>query len=93
VPEPQTKVDARLALRAYQAVIDAGTRDDDWTRLGELAVATDFDGYTVTLTDGSVTARVLFHSRVAIDAPGGRALENFVRLLEKVVDEQGDKNS
>lgn len=92
MPEPQTKVDARLALRAYQAVVDAGVRDGDWTRLDELAVAADFDGYTVTLTDGTVTVRVLFHSRVAIDAPGGRALENFVRLLERVV-EQGESTS
>jgi len=92
LPEPQTKVDARLALRAYQAVVDAGTRDGEWTRLGDLTVAADFDGYTVTLTDGIVTVRVLFHSRVAIDAPGARALENFVRLLEQVV-EKGDTTS
>lgn len=50
-------------------------------------MALDFDSYTVTLTDGAVTARVLFHSRVAIEAPGGRALGNFVRLLERIVDQ------
>ncbi len=79
------KVDVRLALRAYQAVLDRGDRCDGVYHLGELTAETDFDGYTVTIGDGRVTVRVLFHSRVDIDAPSGKALEDFVSRLERAV--------
>ncbi len=83
--ESERKVDVRLALRAYQAVVDRGQRDDDGYRLGDLRVQADFDGYTVSLSDGRVTARVLFHSRVDVDAPSGKALEAFVDRLRRAV--------
>lgn len=82
--ELERKVDARLALRAYQKIVERGEREDQRWRLGDLVAQADFDGYTVTLSDGTVTVSVLFHSRVAIDAPSGRALEAFVRRLEQL---------
>ena len=45
---------------------------------------TDPDGYGVTLTDGTVSARVLFHNRVAIQTPSSRALMRFRRRLADI---------
>lgn len=80
--ELERKIDARTALLAYQSVLDHGTRDGDEYRLGELSARADFDGYTTIVSDGTVTVRILFHSRVDIDAPNARALERFVQRLE-----------
>lgn len=79
------KVDVRLALRAYQRVLDRGERRDGGYQLGELRAETDFDGYTVSIGDGRVKVRVLFHSRVDVDAPNSKALQDFVGRLERAV--------
>lgn len=82
--ELERKVDARTALLAYQKIVEQGERDGESHRLGDLSARSDFDGYTTILSDGAVTVRVLFHSRVAIDTPNARALERFVQRLEAV---------
>ena len=73
----ETKISAALVLRVYQKIVDDGA-------LNGITALTDPDGYGVTLTDGTVTARVLFHNRVAIDAPGSRALMRFRRKLTDI---------
>ena len=80
----ERKIDVRLALRAYQNMLEFGVRDADGHHLDGLTANADFDGYTVTLSDGVVTIRLLFHSRVAIDTPSGRALEAFIERLQRV---------
>jgi hypothetical protein len=80
----ERKIDVRLALRAYQSVLEFGVRDAGGYHLEGLAATSDFDGYTVTLSDGAVTVRLLFHSQVAIDAPNGKALEKFIDRLQRI---------
>jgi hypothetical protein len=82
--DAERKIDVRLALRAYQNVLELGTRDAEGHHLDGLTATSDFDGYTVTLSDRAVTIRLLFHSRVAIDAPSGKALEGFIDRLQRV---------
>ena len=81
----ERKVDVRLALKAYQAVVDRGERRDGGYHLDGLSAESDFDGYTVAISDGRVRVRVLFHSRVDVDSPSGKALEDFLGRLERVV--------
>jgi hypothetical protein len=86
----ERKIDVRLALRAYQNVRELGAREADGYQLDGLTVTSDFDGYTVTLSDGVVTVRLLFHSKVAIDAPNGRALEKFADRLQSIARQRPD---
>lgn len=81
---PERKVDHRLVLKVYQHVMDHGRPDDAGRELDGLHARSDFDGYTVSLSDGTVTVRALFHNTLAIDAPSGKALETFVRRLERL---------
>jgi hypothetical protein len=80
----ERKIDVRLALRAYQNLLEFGVRDAEGHHLDGLTANSDFDGYTVTLSDRAVTVRLLFHNKVAIDAPSGRALEGFIERLQRV---------
>jgi hypothetical protein len=80
----ERKIDAKMALRAYQRVVSAGVRNGDEYSLDGLTVSSDFDGYTITLTDGTVTVRVLFHNRVSIAASSGAALEKFALRMNRV---------
>lgn len=79
-----SKIDIADAYRAYNQVLAAGERDGEARRYGGLTAHTDFDGYGVTLSDGVVSARLMFHSRIEVSAPDRRALQRFVRLLKEV---------
>jgi hypothetical protein len=79
-----TKISVSQALRVYQIVMDQGSRQGDARHFGGLIATADFDGYTVTLSDGTVTLRLLFHSKFSLDSPNGRALEQFIRKLQRI---------
>ena len=72
-------------LRAYQQIIDRGRRCGEARCLGGLQAVSDYDGYGITLSDGAVNARLLFHGRIAIDTPNRRALNQFLKRLEKLL--------
>ena len=72
-------------LKAYQQIIDHGHRSGEAHCLGGLQAVTDYDGYGITLTDGVVCARLLFHGRIAFDTPNRRALDNFLKRVEKLL--------
>lgn len=80
---PETKITADLALRVYQKILAAPEAGKPTARNGITAL-TDPDGYGVTLTDGTVSARVLFHNRVAIQTPSSRALMRFRKRLTDI---------
>ena len=84
---------ARLAyaqgLRAFQRISEHGRRRGSAFRLRGLEAETDYDGYGITLTDGTVRARLLFHGRVAITSPDRKALESFVRRVDRLLCEGG----
>ncbi|MEQ8693611.1 MAG: DUF3081 family protein [Pseudomonadales bacterium] len=73
----ETKIDVKTAYRAYQRILYHGTSEGDRKRLGGLYACTDYDGYAFTLTDGTVSLRVLFHNQLHIDSANGRVLARF----------------
>lgn len=84
VKDPERKVDHRLVLKVYQRLMETGEPDNGGRTLHGLHACADHDGYTVSVSDGTVTVRALFHNKLAIEAPSGRALEAFVRRLERL---------
>ncbi len=84
--ENERKIEASAVLLAYQTIITRGERIADGHVLDGLTAVADHDGYSVMLSDGTVTVRVLFHNRVAIEAPSGKALEQFVMRINAMSD-------
>lgn len=81
---PETRITADLALRVYQKILARADRQGQAPASRGVTALTDPDGYGVTLTDGTVSARVLFHNRVAIQTPNSRALMRFRRRLADI---------
>jgi hypothetical protein len=81
---PETKVTADLALRVYQKILAHAGRQGDGPAWHGVTALTDPDGYGVTLTDSTVSIRVLFHNRVAIQTPSSRALMRFRKRLADI---------
>ncbi len=74
-------------LRAFQRISERGQQRGSAFHLRGLEAETDFDGYGITLTDGAVQARLLFHGRVAISSPDRKALELFAQRVERLLNE------
>lgn len=84
-PLGEAKIDAASVMRAYQIILRRGVGMGSRTTFGTFAVETDYDGYGITLTDGAVRVRVLFHNQVSIDSPNRRALVKFRRELHELL--------
>ena len=75
------KIEVATAYRAYAQILSAGEQvasdphHRDGRRLDGLTAYTDHDGYGVTLTNGTASARLLFHSKIEFDAPSSSALQ------------------
>lgn len=79
------KLDSRTALMAFQIITDNGEKADEGYTLDGLTATSAIDGYTVHLSDGKVTAHVMFHQSIAIDAPDAKAERNFLKRLENLL--------
>ena len=85
--EAETKITAETALRAYQVISDRGTPVGGGREYAGVRAELDHDGYGVTIGDGIVTVRVLFHNKVSIDTPNSRSLTRFRKRLSDLVGE------
>ncbi len=79
----ERKVDVKLALRAYQHVVDHGVRDNGGYVHQGLHASTDPDGYSIALSDGTVTLRILFHHGFVLEPPQGKAIDRFLTRLAR----------
>lgn len=80
------KIEAGNALRAFQTVIDNGVKTDKGYELDGLTADTGFDGYTVSLSDGTVTLTLMFHQTFSVDSPNSRATDNFIKRLDGLLE-------
>jgi hypothetical protein len=81
----EVNIDAATLMRAYQMIMKRGVLSGGKTVLGDWTVETDHDGYGITLSDGVVRVRVLFHNRVGIESPSRSALAEFRRALHALL--------
>ncbi len=82
------KLSARDLLLAFNCLREEGEQRGDSYYLNVLHGDAGHDGYTVTLSDGTVTATVGFHNSVQVDAPNHQALEQFIERVEKLAHSQ-----
>lgn len=78
------KIDVRQALLAFQKLVDLGSKEGEVYQLGKLKGHTDYDGYTVFLSDDHVSLEVHFHNRYKIDFPDRPALDAFIRSINEI---------
>ena len=84
IPMDERKVNIKQSLLVFQRLVDSGVRRGGYYCLGDIRGQSDIDGYTVELTNGTVTLRIYFHNRYDIDFPNRRSLEIFLQQLEEI---------
>ncbi|MCH8530975.1 MAG: DUF3081 domain-containing protein [Saccharospirillum sp.] len=80
------KIEVQQALKAFQTIIDLGERTERGHELGGLIATSDVDGYTVQISDGTVTLHLMFHQKFAVDTPNRRATANFMKRLDHLLE-------
>ena len=83
------KLDSRTALMAFQIITDKGEKAAEGYSLDGLTATSDIDGYTVQLSDGTVTVHVMFHHSIAFDTPSNRATGHFLSRVDKLIKSHG----
>ena len=78
------KLDVERALRAFNIIREQGVERDGQFHLGGLTASSDLDGYTVRITDSSVTLTIFFHNKFELDYGSSRQLDAFMERLENV---------
>jgi len=79
-----TKLNISDAYRAYATLLNHGERLEDGYTLNGVTAYTGHDGYTVTLSDGVVSARLMFHSKIQFESPGSQALSRFISRINEL---------
>lgn len=83
------KLNSRTALLAFQIITDKGEKAEEGYTLDGVTATSDIDGYTLQLSNGVVTAHVMFHHSISIDTPDNRATKNFMSRVERLIKNHG----
>ncbi|TQV78925.1 DUF3081 domain-containing protein [Exilibacterium tricleocarpae] len=80
----EEKINVKQALRVYQTITSKGIRQDDKFVLDGLSASSDFDGYTVCISNGTVSLTILFHNKFILDCPNAKAGNAFLKQLSRI---------
>lgn len=80
----EEKVNIKQALRVYQKIATQGSRHEDGFKWQGLHASSDFDGYTVYLSDGTTSLTLYFHNKFSLDSPGTKATATFLQRLARI---------
>ncbi|TKB43247.1 DUF3081 family protein [Thalassotalea mangrovi] len=80
----QEAIDLKQALRVCNKIISHGQRIDGAYKLGDLTAESDYDGYTLTLSDHAVKLHIFFHNKHQLDCKRAIELDDFLQKIAKL---------
>ena len=81
---PDARLDVRLVLRVFNSVRDRGQKRGDLYVWQGMTASSDFDGYTLALSDSHCTVTVRFHNKYTLDSPNRVFRQQFVEQLKRI---------
>ena len=79
------KIDIRVVLRAIARIQAKGKPGlDDAMVYRGLELRSDYDGYTVVISNADVTLTVLFHNKYELTFRNRPALDDFYETIKKI---------
>lgn len=80
------KLDIPTVLKAYEVIIENGSKTDDGFVLDGVTAQPGHDDYTISLTDGRVKLYVYFHNKYQVDYQRREDFDRFVAELERLAE-------
>lgn len=71
-----------LALKSYTIIVELGSKTDDGHIYNGILAQSDFDGYTITLSNADVELSIYFHSKHQLNYKNKLALNDFLEKIE-----------
>lgn len=78
------RFEVHQALRVFAIVTQYGEKKDGLYSLDGLTASGSEDGYTVQMTNGTVTLSIFFHNTYDVKFDTDHELEQFQRLLNEI---------
>jgi hypothetical protein len=82
----QRLIDVNLALRVYEKICRLGTKQQDNYLYEGLSASSDWDGYTIVVSNAQLELSVFFHNKYQFSSHDDKAIERFIKQL-KFIDE------
>lgn len=82
----KNEIDIHQILRVFDKIRQHGEQGGDGHILQGVSASTDFDGYTIFLSDAQCSLTVYFHNKYNYEYPSDAALEDFnkrIRAIDK----------
>lgn len=87
----RNEIDTKQLLHGYNIICTSGQKNELGHMLGGIKAWTDFDGYSVYLSNGLVTLSVYFHGKYHAEYQKNDELEQFLKQLRRIItDNQSD---
>lgn len=74
-------LDLHMLLRVYEKIRKNGESIEEGHKLEGVKATSDFDGYTVFLSDVQCQLTLFFHNKYEFDYPTDKAREDFEKRL------------
>lgn len=80
----KNEVDSKFVLQVFEKIRLHGKQSESGYFLEGINASTDFDGYTLYLTDAQVTMSLGFHNQYHFDYEKTEHLEQFQKKLQNI---------
>lgn len=80
----KNELDSKFILRVFDKIRNHGESRDEGYMLDGVKASTDFDGYTLYLSDALVSISFGFHNQYHIDYSEAAYYEQFTKKLDAI---------
>jgi len=80
----ETKPDIKQALRVFSIITTKGKATDNAHRFNGITARSDFDGYTVSLSNDMATLTIFFHNRFSFEYTNNKERDLFLEKLRVI---------
>lgn len=78
-------LDTKQLLHGYNVICTHGSKNEQYFLLNGIKAWSDFDGYSVYLSNGPVTLSIYFHGKYHAEYQKNDELEHFLKQLRRII--------
>lgn len=78
------KIQVKEALAVFGKITSRGTKIEDGHVLNGIKATSDFDGYTIVLSNDYVKLTIFFHNRFTFDYSSAKERDSFMEKMHTI---------
>lgn len=81
----KNELDIHKMLKAFQKIVKHGIARGDSRILNGILAQSDFDGYTIVLSDDDVSLTIFFHNKYELKSKNKFSEQQFFEKIEEII--------